>query len=279
MNSYFIGMNMGNNGGSGGGGDVLSVNGKTGVVIITSSDIRFNNNGTNLTSTRLQDVVVELNDIIANSNIDIQNIELRLDDDLGKVKMIASDTLGYLEDKVDGTTMQNVANKLVAKSLDGLLASITELNYLQGAKSNIQAQIDSLSNVGNFTGAVDKHSDLANVQNPSTNDMIIVIEDETKLDKSTIYTYNGNQWVFVGEFKVEMRNFTTNPIDLTTEVTGVLPLSNIDSSVVNNTQIDISLLNKFGINNNGKLLFDGSLVCDCDGSNSGDGMDLIDNEF
>lgn len=261
------------NGGTGGASEVISVNGKKGIVIVTSTDISFNNSGTDLSSTRLQDVIAELNNLISDNRADIQNIELRLDNDSGKVKMISSDNLGYLEEKIDNSTIQNIGNKLVIKSLDGLMSSIEELNYLKGAKSNIQAQIDSLSNVDNFTGAVDNHSDLSNVQTPSTNDMVIVIEDETKQDKSTIYMYDGSQWVFVGEFKVEMRNFIADPIDLTTEVKGVLPLSNIDSSVINNTQIDIDLLGKFDYVN-GELLYDGVPIS----SDSGN-LELVNNEF
>lgn len=177
----------------------------------------------------------------------------------GRVKIDVSDTLGFLKNKVDGTTIDAILGKLTVKSLEGLTSSVDELNFLKGAKSSVQAQIDSLSNVGNFTGSVDTKADLGTVERPNVSDLVIVLEDETKENVSTLYMYNGTKWIFSGEFKVELRDFTTNPIDLTIEVAGVLPITNTHSSIIKDTDIDVLLLNRLS-EVDGALHFDGQPV-------------------
>lgn len=255
--SYFIGMSVGSGDGGGSGGDVISVNGKKGNVIITSTDIRFNNTNGDLTSTTIQSAIDELNIIMESNKSDV---ELKLSASNGKVKMNAIDSLGYLEDKVDNITIQNIGNKLVAKSLDGLISSIEELNHIKGAKSNIQAQIDGLSNVGNFTESVPRKADLDNVRNPSNNDIVIVLQDESKDGVSTIYMYNGTNFEYVGEFKAEVRDFTTDPINLETEVFGKLPLLNISSDIITINDISRNVANKITEGSNGNLYYDGREV-------------------
>lgn len=137
---------------------------------------------------------------------------------------------GDMKKSVYDTNNNNIVDK--AETLDGLTASITELNYVTGVTSNIQSQINALSNAANFTGSVSTKADLSTVVNPLANDMVIVIADEDNDGKSTIYLYNGSVWVFAGEFKSEMRDFTAYPINLATEVVGVLPAVNISSDIV-----------------------------------------------
>ena len=141
-----------------------------------------------------------------------------------KVKMNSTDTSGYLSDKLDGTTIQNINNKIVATGLDGLTTTIYELNLLSGATANIQTQINALTNVGNFSTSVDTHADLTSLT-PQVNDMVIVIHDETQVDFPTsIYIFNGTVWVYSGKFEGgQIRDFITNPINLDNETTGLLP--------------------------------------------------------
>lgn len=150
---------------------------------------------------------------------EIQNLD-GLDE---KVKINSNDTAGYLEDKLDNSTLVVMNNKVVAMGLEGLTSTISELNLLTGATSNIQSQINALSNVGNFTTTVPTYADLATLT-PSVNDLVIVLTDENENDTpSTIYIYNGTDWVYSGKFEGgQIRDFVANPIILETEVTGIL---------------------------------------------------------
>lgn len=233
-------------------GDILALN------------VKFTNTASGLVSINVQDAIVEIDKLISDhkaiidkNSSDITNLKLEVGS--GKVKTSSGDTLDYLGAKVDGATIQVITDKLIAKTLDGLNSTITELNYSSGVKSNIQAQIDSLSRVGNFTGSVNTKADLVTLVNPSVSDLVIVIADETQGDVSTLYMYDGASWVFVGEFKVEMRDFTTNPINLATEVTGVLSAIHLDASVVLDSEIDLVLLNKFS-EVSGNLLYNGQAI-------------------
>ena len=56
---------------------------------------------------------------------------------------------------------------------------LKNLNFVQGATGNLQAQINALTSVGNFTGTVDTHSEIATTfPAPVKDDMVIVLEDE-----------------------------------------------------------------------------------------------------
>lgn len=155
-----------------------------------------------------------------------------------KVKMSSNDTEGYLIDKIDGITIYNNNGKLSVRNIEGLTATIQELNLLQGATKNIQAQINALTSVGNFTTSVDTYADLINLQDMQANDMVIVIEDETRDNSSTIYIYSGSQWTFAGEFKSgELRNFSIDPIDLETETIGYLPKERYEKQNASETPI------------------------------------------
>lgn len=172
---------------------------------------------------------------------DIVDLETAIDNIVDmdeKVKIDVNDTAGYLGDKIDGTTIQKSNNKIVAKSLDGLNASIEELNYLVGATSSIQEQINALIQVGHFIGSTETYADL-NTLTPEENDMAIVLDDENRDNKSTIYMYNGTTWEFVGEFKGgEIRDFITHPINLTSEVTNILPKDKYVKQNATDTEVE-----------------------------------------
>lgn len=141
----------------------------------------------------------------------------------GRIKVHHEDVLGFLEEKIDNDTIQLRNNKLSVALLTDLLATIEEINQLQGVTGNVQAQIDALSNIGNFTQSVASYEKLMAIQDMLANDMVIVLSDETKEDKSTIYIYTGLSWQFSGEFKGgEIRDFKEKPLDINTETKGVL---------------------------------------------------------
>lgn len=130
-----------------------------------------------------------------------------------------------------------------AETLHGLLSTISELNSLTGATGNIQTQIDALSNITNFRGSVDTHANLSTIVTPEDKDMVFVLTDETMSGVTSIYIYDGSDWVYVGTFDVELRNFLSDPISLANEVTGVLDESLIDPDLIRRTDFASSLAN------------------------------------
>lgn len=171
-----------------------------------------------------------------NKNI-LDNLNETLDGDLTYKGLNLA--IGDMKKAIYDTTDTGIVDK--AETLHNLTASIVELNYVGGVTSNIQSQINALSNVANFTGTVTNYSDLSNISNPTSNDMTIVIEDENNNDSTTIYIYNGTNWVYVGEFKAELRDFALYPINLNTEVTGILDESLIDASLIRTTDFTSSI--------------------------------------
>lgn len=146
------------------------------------------------------------------------------------------DELNNITVNVDGETIVIKDGQLTAESLVGLVATIQEINNLQGTKGNLQGQIDALSNIGNFSTSVDTYADLQALTGMQSSDMVIVLSDETRGNSSTIYIYNGSVWSFAGEFKGgEIRDFTTNPIDLQTETTNILPKSRYEKQNASET--------------------------------------------
>lgn len=187
-----------------------------------------------------------LNTFSQSQNVVNNNLEQRLDnldskEDLDEhLKMVSDGTKGYLADFLDNTTVVNEDGKLKIKSIDGLNVGSVEINHLQGVTGNIQAQINSLSNMGEFKGAKQTKAELDAVTGAVNGDMWIVLEDETDNGISVLYAYDGISWISLGEFKTEIRDFSTDPLDLTSEVTNVLPLQNLP---IGSTQETVALGN------------------------------------
>lgn len=154
---------------------------------------------------------------------DVENIINGLTTTDEKVKMDANDASGYLADKLDGTTLESLGGKVIAKSLDGMTVTVNELNHLLGLTGNVQLQIDSLSNITSISQVVNTELDLpTDVGTAGTT--ILVREDSTQNGSTTFYTSDGNTWQYVSQVDSGIaRDFTVNPIDLTTESTNVLP--------------------------------------------------------
>lgn len=151
-------------------------------------------------------------------NINTQRIQ-NLEDSLGvvtttdeKVKMNANDTSGYLEDKIDNSTIQQQNNKLTVPFLNNIVATSEEINHLQGVTSNIQQQINSISGVSAFRGVFASLTDLQALTDSQEGEYAIV-SDGTE---SSYYFFYGNQWDFSHNTQSVIN------IDLA-NTTGVLP--------------------------------------------------------
>lgn len=139
----------------------------------------------------------------------------------GKVKLTGADQLTYLDQKL-GDTLEVKGSVFEVVKLLGQLASVKEINELQGIRMNVQNQIDALSRFGNFTGSVENKVALLALPTPTLNDMVIVLEDESQGSESTIYMHDGAQWVFAGKFSIKMRDFLVDKIDINNETKGLL---------------------------------------------------------
>lgn len=150
----------------------------------------------------------------------------------GKVKMNADTDAKYLKELLDNSTIVVKNGKAVVAKLEGQIATIAEVNFLKGAKSNIQDQLDILSGVTSVYGVFNTKADLdADTGDPEDGQMALIRHDEQADDKQTSYVYLKNTWEILAEVSMEVRNFEMEPIDLTSEVTGILPKENIDTDI------------------------------------------------
>lgn len=165
----------------------------------------------------------------------------------GKIKLNASTSLDYLENYIDNSTLKIENNLLVVKTLDGLTLSVTEINGLKD-------KINTISSAGmNYTGTVATKADLDAITSASSGETKIVLADESQSGKRMTYVFNGSVWESLGEFSVQIRDFTVNPLDLTSEVTGKLPQAHMDlTGLVKNTDLaDYMDKATYDTNNNG----------------------------
>ena len=155
-----------------------------------------------------------------------------------KVKLDATSTdAKYLNELIDNSTIEVDAtnNCLVVKKIDGQTATVAEINFLTGVTSNIQAQIDNLGKSMTMYGVFGTKADLlaSTTPTPVDGNTAIVIADEDNNNKQMTYIYiaSNSAWTQVAESSVAVRDFTTEPIDLATETTGILHKSKIDIAI------------------------------------------------
>ena len=155
-----------------------------------------------------------------------------------KVKLDATATdAKYLNELIDNATIEvdTTNNCLVVKKIEGQTATVAEINFLTGVKSNIQAQIDNLGKSMTMYGVFGTKADLiaSTTPTPVDGNTAIVIADEDNDNKQMTYIYieSTSAWTQVAESSVTVRDFTTKPINLATETTGTLHKSKIDTAI------------------------------------------------
>lgn len=155
-----------------------------------------------------------------------------------KVKLDATATdAKYLNELIDNATIEvdTTNNCLVVKKIDGQTATVAEINFLTGVTSNIQTQIDNLGKSMTMYGVFGTKADLlaSTTPTPVDGNTAIVIADEDNNNKQMTYIYiaSNSAWTQVAESSVTVRDFTTEPIDLATETTGILHKSKIDTAI------------------------------------------------
>lgn len=150
-----------------------------------------------------------------------------------KVKLNNTSESKYLEELIDNSTIEvDVENGVIkAVGLDGLETTVATLNYVKNLDKDIMSYLSSIGNPMAFKGVVADDDALTAITDMVSGDTYIVQSSASNGNKTMTFIYNGVEFVPMAETVIEVRDFTTNPIDLATETTGVLHKSKIDSAI------------------------------------------------
>lgn len=196
---------------------------------------------------------------------------------------------------VDGVTVVLENGELVAKTLDGLLIGVSQVNdWLSGTQENIQVQINGLGDKlmtvtsgMSFQGKVETYQDLTQITNLRNGNLVVVLADESRSGGRSMYVYSEDlgAWEFIGEFVfsdefIELQDTPASfsgsdgKVVKVDESNGQLVFSDVDYAELKNkpsssiTQIDdavakkhshsnADILNRLGIDEEGRLTIDG----------------------
>jgi hypothetical protein len=155
------------------------------------------------------------------------------------VKMDSSGDAKHLSDLIDKVTVVNENGTLKVKKLDGQEATIEEINYLKGLTMNVMDLVNLFANGGVkiIDTPVATYADLLVYDKSALIEgisyLIYVLADETHDGSKTTYLIDkdSSNPSYFG-FADNHRDFTTNPINLVTEITGKLGASNIDTDAL-----------------------------------------------
>lgn len=156
-----------------------------------------------------------------------------------KVKMDASSDSKYLGELLDNVTIANENGELKVKKLDGQEVTITEINYLKGLTMNVMDLVNMFSNGGVkiINTPVATYAELLTIDKSAFIEgisyLVYVLADENHDNAKTTYLVDKDSETptYFG-FADSNRDFVTNPIDLATEITGKLGISNMDSDAI-----------------------------------------------
>lgn len=151
-----------------------------------------------------------------------------------KVKLNAdSGTAKYLNELVDNATIEVDTDNGVIKviNLDGLETTVATLNFVKSLDKDIMLYLNSISNPMTFKGVVANDETLTAIEDVKSGDTYIVQSSASNADKTMTFIYNGTEFIPMAETTITVRDFTVEPIDLTTETTGTLPKAKIDAAI------------------------------------------------
>lgn len=143
----------------------------------------------------------------------------------------------YLDELIDNDTITMVGDKLIVNSVSGVTKS--ELLTLVGMDTNIKATLNALASAGMiFKGVKNTKAELDAVVGMLLGELYIIKVDETQGNLKTSYIYDGTDWLSLGESNVNVRDFTIDKLDLTSEVKNILPKANMDlTGIVTSTDL------------------------------------------
>ncbi|WJJ55291.1 hypothetical protein QB910_000047 [Dabrowskivirus KKP3916] len=120
----------------------------------------------------------------------------------------------------------------VAATLNGLVSTIAELNYVHGVTSNIQDQLDSVSLSVQWKGYLQTYADISTqFPNPLNGWLVVVYTDENYSNHRTAYIYNDNSssWQFIG--------YLDTPPNATMTSMGLIQISGDLTGTASNPQL------------------------------------------
>lgn len=157
-----------------------------------------------------------------------------------KVKLNSSSADSkYLEELLDNNTIVVDTLKGIIKviTLDGLETTVATLNFIKNLDKDIMLYLNSISNPMEFKGVVATDDDLKTITDAKSGNTYIVQSSASNSDKTMTFVYNGTDFVPLAETTIEVRDFLMNPIDLSTEATGVLSESKIDTAIARLSEV------------------------------------------
>lgn len=157
--------------------------------------------------------------------LDIENIPQNMINEIDELRIKTDENTILLNNHIDDFNIHITTTEK------------NNISYLQGLTGNVQAQIDLLSGTFGTSYIVDTHADLSTITNPTQRDLAFVRVDETQDNATTLYAFTAS-WEFVTIVEAEVRNFLTNPIDLNSEVTGIIPNLNLPNDLVRENELD-----------------------------------------
>ena len=132
-----------------------------------------------------------------------------------KVKLDANATdAKYLNELIDNSTIEidNDNGFIVVKKIEGQTATVAEINFLTGIKSNIQKQLDNLGKSMTMYGVFNTKADLiaSTTPTPVDGNTAIVIADEDNNNNDAPITYNLNQVEVVDDTPAWIKTIEAN---------------------------------------------------------------------
>jgi hypothetical protein len=248
--------------------------------------IKFNNTGTDLNSINVQNVIIELLDLIKNSNLDIEEVKkqvLELDKKINKEIQDRIDAIYDLENKINEDFDEE--RKKRKEDIDNLQSQIDLLNQLNTAiDGNITAFLEELAKKANqdyveteikdLNDKIDNETTRAKDKEKELEDKIDGIETTTTQNSQNIASLTGNlsnvnatlNAGFVksvntktGEVVLTKTDVGLSNVDNTLDINK--PLSSIQKKYVDDalktldiSSLDLSSLNLENLNNNVKTI-------------------------
>lgn len=187
-------------------------------------DIDFYTPGTEkvfLTNSELSSAI-SVNDRVNQVNLDIESFksgDIKFGSDF-KVRTSETGTNKFLSEYLTNS-FSVTDGKVSVTGIHGMVATSEEINFLGGIAGEVQAVLDGYKNTPTFAGVSQSKFELDN-RTVNENEMFIVIADETHRYATSIYVVKNNSLELISAFYGYNRDFTIDPIDLNTEVTGKL---------------------------------------------------------
>lgn len=162
-----------------------------------------------------------------------------------KVKLTVDSTeASYINELIDNSSIQIKDNKLIVKSIDGMIVTIDEINNLSGLNQNIMTFIGNMTNGGIkvYSTIFASYADLClfdfSVLEENTSYLIYVSTDENHNNNGTVYMCSSetvvdtNPPAYAGLSSATHRDISIDKVDLSSEVKGKLKVENIDTNDV-----------------------------------------------